>query len=414
MDNELNQKPNPAENIARTKISHIFEDYKTEKKEPSLEEEIKEVEEVNHKSKHQKFLDNLIHTQSDVAIIQTEWHNYYTHLPEEEKKQVWDEFYKSNQNLKKPTGIDSFELNMTRQKNAVVGHNRFDNQKNSKSVFAHLHNSISANGKLSLKHHIQSLLFGLGIGFLAIFIFMFGFFNEVLITPFIQPSQNVTAVPVILGSSNQIATSSPQVIIPKINVQIPVNYSVGTTNENTIENFLEDGVVHYPTTVDPGQLGNAAFFGHSSNNIFNPGKYKFAFVLLHDLVPGDTFYLTYNNTLYIYKVISTQIVNPNDVAVLGPVSGQSATATLITCDPPGTSLNRLVVVGAQISPSVSNDTQPTIVQNPILSTNHLPGNGPTLWDKFINSTIGKTIVTILGLVVVIYIFRKISKNRAKD
>ncbi len=404
---KMNNEIKPAENLIRQKISHIYDTGN----EPNLKTEIEEIKEIDQKSKHQKFLDNLVHHQKDIAVIQTEWHNYYIHLPENEKKEVWNEFYASNRNLKRPSGIDSFELNMTRQKNAIVGQNKFNNQEGNKTLLKHIHNKLSANGKLKLKHHLQSLLFGLGLGFIAIFIFMFGFFNEVIITPFIQPSSNVTAVPIILGSSNQIATSTDQVIIPKINVQIPVNYSVGTTNEGTIENFLQDGVVHYPTTVDPGQYGNAAFFGHSSNNIFNPGKYKFAFVLLHDLVPNDTFYLTYNNTLYIYKVISTKIVNPNDVSVLNPVPGQQATATLITCDPPGTSINRLVVVGQQISPSISSDTQPTTVQNPTAQTTHLPGNGPTLWDTFINSSIGKSIVAILGAVLIIYIFRKISKNK---
>jgi LPXTG-site transpeptidase (sortase) family protein len=129
----------------------------------------------------------------------------------------------------------------------------------------------------------------------------------------------------------------------------------------------------------PGQDGNAAFFGHSSNNIFNPGKYKFAFVLLHELVNGDTFYLTYSGQVYIYQVVSHQIVSPNDVAVLGSVSGQTATATLITCDPPGTSINRLVVVGKQISPDPNSNTAATahIIAQPA----ELASNGPSLWSR---------------------------------
>ncbi|MCL5112968.1 MAG: class E sortase [Patescibacteria group bacterium] len=403
----MNNEFKPAENLIRQKISHIYNN----QHEPNVQTEIKELQETTQKSKHQKFLNNLVHNQKDIVTIQTEWHNYYIHLSDNEKKQVWNEFYASNRNLKRPAGIDSFELNMTRQKNAIIGQNNFTNQSTKRSLTKNIHHKLSAGGKLTLKHHLESLLFGLGLAFLAIFIFMFGFFNEVLITPFIQPSSNQLAIPIIIGSSNQIASSTNEVIIPKINVQIPVNYSISTTNEGTIENFLEDGVVHYPTTVDPGQFGNAAFFGHSSNNIFNPGKYKFAFVLLHDLVPGDTFYLTYNRTLYVYKVISTKIVSPSDVSVLGPVLGQQATATLITCDPPGTSLNRLVVVGEQISPNISSNTQPSVIQNPITQTTHLPGNGPTLWDRFINSSIGKTILSILGIIIIIYIFRKISKNK---
>src|SRR5581483_9259231 len=192
----------------------------------------------------------------------------------------------------------------------------------------------------------------------------------------------------------------PEVIIPKINVEIPVNYGETSTDENTIENDLQSGVVHYPTTVFPGQNGNAAFFGHSSNNIFNQGKYKFAFVLLHTLVPGDTFYLTLNSKVYVYKVITKNIVDPSNVGVLGPVPGQSATATLITCDPPGTSLHRLIIVGQQISPNPSGNTtaQAPPTNNQVSRT--LPGNGPTLWTKFVSTIWGKIIVlaTILSLI----------------
>ena len=188
---------------------------------------------------------------------------------------------------------------------------------------------------------------------IVLIIFLFGFFNEVIIAPFIQPSRTAAATPLIVSSDSVAPTTTPEVIIPKINVEIPVNYSETSTNEADIENALENGVVHYPTTALPGQTGNAAFFGHSSNNIFNKGKYKFAFVLLHTLVPGDTFYLTYNGKVYVYKVISRTIVDPSNVGVLGPVPGQTATATLITCDPPGTSLHRLIVVGQQISPDPS-------------------------------------------------------------
>jgi sortase A len=139
--------------------------------------------------------------------------------------------------------------------------------------------------------------------------------------------------------------------------------------------------VHYPSTVLPGQNGNAAFFGHSSNNIFNPGKYKFAFVLLHELQPGDTFYLTYNHVAYVYKVFRRIIVSPDQVGVLDNVRGHRATATLITCDPPGTALNRLVIVGDQISPDPAHNRAG---QNSISSDSTvtaLPDNGPSLWDR---------------------------------
>lgn len=250
-----------------------------------------------------------------------------------------------------------------------------------KSIRETIQKNVSAQGKLTVRHHVQSLLFGLGVGMIALIILLFGFFNEVVIAPFIQPSRNVGATPIIVDPSSITASTAPEIIIPKIHLEIPVDYSQTSTNEAIIENALENGIVHYPSTVAPGQQGNSAFFGHSSNNIFNPGKYKFAFVLLHELVPGDTFYLTYGGKVYIYKVFSKQIVSPSDVSVLNNIAGHTATATLITCDPPGTSLNRLVVVGDQISPDPSTNTDGTnTVAAPVTSA-QLPGNGPTLFSR---------------------------------
>ena len=95
---------------------------------------------------------------------------------------------------------------------------------------------------------------------------------------------------------------------------------------------------------------------------------------------GDTFFLTYNGTVYGYKVIERKVVSPSQVDVLDSVPGETATATLITCDPPGTSLNRLVVIGRQVSPDPSGNAAAT---TPSLdgSSDQLPGNGPTLWTR---------------------------------
>src|SRR5690606_19356372 len=132
-----------------------------------------------------------------------------------------------------------------------------------------------------------------------------------------------------------------KVIIPKINVEIPVIYDETSVAEADFQEALERGVVHYATTSQPGENGNTVIFGHSSNNIFNSGKYKFAFVLLNRLEPGDTFMLHKDGVRYVYKVFDKKIVSPTDFSVLNPVEGKTATASLITCDPPGTTLNRL-------------------------------------------------------------------------
>lgn len=393
-----------AANLIRRKLERIYAD------EPDAEEEIEEVELIKPDSKHQKFMHELANSGKSLAEIQTAWHHYYVTLPDEEKHEVWREFYASNkavskyhkQTKKTPPREDAKEETRESGK-AIVGKPepkmlavhpapkkkpapKLKDARSAREVKQAVLHHVTAGGKLKAKHHVQSLLFGLGLGFLVLFIFLFGFFNEFFIAPFIQPSRNASATPLILNTNSVSPTATPEVIIPKINVEIPVDYTQTSTDESVIEDALESGIVHYPTTVMPGQNGNTAFFGHSSNNIFNKGKYKFAFVLLHTLVPGDTFYLTYNGKVYVYKVISKTVVPPTDVGVLGPVAGQTATATLITCDPPGTSLNRLVVVGQQVSPDPSGNTTSTSVPAQTSPTPAaLPGNGPTLWSRLWHS-----------------------------
>jgi sortase A len=167
-------------------------------------------------------------------------------------------------------------------------------------------------------------------------------------------------------------------------VQIPVVYGLDTINEEAIQNALESGVVHYADTALPGYDGNVVIVGHSSNNIFNKGKYKFAFVLLSRLEPGDTFYLQKGGKRYTYEVYQKKIVKPGDVSVLGPAD-RTATATLITCDPPGTSINRLVVTGEQISPNPSKNKAIQSRGKLAAQTKVIPSNSESLWSRLWNS-----------------------------
>lgn len=405
----IHKELNPAANLIRTKIENLYD------QEPAAKQELAEMQATAHLSKHQKYMKSLSTSGKSLAEIQTDWHTYYENLTDTEKHEVWQEFYEANRREKQPETEPEKPAEkvlepqpeapktQTDTTSAVVGNNLdyedmppkgyrkprvYENLADTRSIAdikKDLRRHTHTSGKLKVKHHFQSLLFGLGIGTLVVIITLFSFFNEYIIAPFIQPSREVSATPLIIGSNSIAPTSTPEVIIPKINVEIPlVGFNLQTTDENQVENDLEDGVVHYPTTVLPGQKGNTAFFGHSSNNIFNPGHYKFAFALLHDLVPGDTFYLTYNGTVYAYQVYDKQIVSPNDVAVLDNVPNKTATATLITCDPPGTSINRLVVWGEQVSPDPNVDSSGNNTSSTISSNTQLPNNGPSLWSRMIH------------------------------
>lgn len=355
-----------AAEVIRQKIGAL---YQAEQKEPDAVAEEKLVAHRKHLTTHQRFMRQLSESGKSLAQIQTEWHQYYQQLPDDQKHQVWQEFYVEHARAK----------NQAEQAAPATSQPKKGRPQNVSHLKKQLLGKVSqrSQAQLKAKHHFQSILFGVGVGSLVVLIMLFGFFNERLIAPFITPSKTVTNTPII--STDVDPNGPPKVVIPKINVEIPVIYTQSSIDESAIQNSLEDGVVHYATTASPGEKGNTVIFGHSSNNILNKGRYKFAFVLLNRLQVGDTFSLTKDGKRYTYQVYERKIVKPTDISVLG-ATDKTATATLITCDPPGTSINRLVIIGEQISPDPADNGTSTAIksdQTPAV----VPSDAPSLWSR---------------------------------
>lgn len=183
-------------------------------------------------------------------------------------------------------------------------------------------------------------------------------------------------------TTNTKVSQAPRVIIPKINVDAPTVYDVPSLEESVVQNKLRDGVVHYPIPGAnglPGESGNTVFLGHSSNDVFDDGDYKFVFVQLDRLVKGDTFYLHYKGTRYTYTVTEKKIINPTQVNEL-VISSDIPLATLVTCTPPGTALKRLVVIGEQISPDPTKAAPSTATPQSSIPQS-ISGNSPTLFER---------------------------------
>jgi sortase A len=378
INNDKNSSADAAADLIRKKVAAAY------LSEPDIVDEASDLNKTassSPKSKHQQFIYELTGSGKSLEDIQVEWHDYYAGLPDLEKHKVWQEFYSIHSEASHfSPNVPSLSPDDQRkiQTKAV-------SKANPPAALEDIRTSAAANLRsirgINPKEYLKSLLFGLGVGSIVLVIFLFSFFNERFIAPFIQPSRTVSGAPIIIGSGTTIS-NEPKIIIPKINVEIPVVYNLNTIDENTIQKGLEDGVVHYADTALPGQNGNIAIVGHSSNNIFNKGNYKFAFVLLSRLESGDTFYIQKDGKRYTYQIYKKTIVSPTDISVLGPAE-KSATATLITCDPPGSSANRLVVVGEQISPDPIANTPGTSQNTVATSAKIVPGNAPSLWSRII-------------------------------
>ena len=371
-----------AVDMIRDKINQLHD--QKEASEPNAKEELAEAKAAGpHRSKHQQFMYDLSISGKSLADIQQSWHDYYQKLPDKEKHEVWQEFYaEHSQGSQTQATAKVHPPQQTTHKPA----------EQHKNHAAHTQKSVSdikkqivrkAQSRAKPKNpHVQSILFGLAMGSIVVVITLFGFFNERLIAPFITPSRSVSSTAIISDVNGGTVGKESKIIIPKINVEIPVVYDEPSIEEDKVQKALERGVLHYATTPNPGEQGNAVIFGHSSNNILNSGRYKFAFVLLNRLENGDTFMLEKGGTRYVYKVYDKKVVSPKEVSVLNAGGDKTATATLITCDPPGTAINRLVVVGEQISPSPSQNVASSVKpQGSAEEPAVLPSNSPSLWSR---------------------------------
>lgn len=396
-ENQGGTDQDPAIEFVRQKIAAIYDH------EPNAREEAKEVmAEQKPLSEHQAYMKQLTNSGLSLADIQTKWHQYYTELPDAKKHEVWQEFYaEHDKNKHQASKTQEHVQSINKPEISIPQVSEFQPEISSQTIKRHKNRhkrgaqtvtqikkqllgkaEINAKRKLTRSQNFQSLLFGVGLGAVVLIVMLFGFFNERFIAPFITPSRQVSATPIIVNGSTTADDSASKIIIPKINVEIPVIYDEVSVDEAKVQHALERGVVHYGNTPNPGEKGNAVVFGHSSNNILNSGKYKFAFVLLNRLTEGDTFYLTKDGKRFAYKVYSRKIVKPDEVGVLGGTD-KSATVTLITCDPPGTSLNRLVVIGEQISPDPVNNKAGTVNTSPN-QPSIIPSNAPSLWERITN------------------------------
>ncbi len=136
-------------------------------------------------------------------------------------------------------------------------------------------------------------------------------------------------------------------VIEKINVNVPVVKNVPVVDEKLYLEALKDGVAQASGTSYPDEKGNVYIFAHSSVSFFNLGKYATAFNLLRKLEKGDKIHIFYKFKDYTYEVINKEIVKGWDTStltrkVIEPI------LTLQTCDPPGTTLNRLIVTSKLI------------------------------------------------------------------
>lgn len=136
------------------------------------------------------------------------------------------------------------------------------------------------------------------------------------------------------------------IVIPKIDVNSPVVPNVDSFNYADYINALRSGVAHAKGTAFPGSTkaanNNVFLFAHSAVNPIQARMYNSVFYLLRKLAVGDRVILYYKGKRYDYIVFDKKVVEATDTRYITQPS-KDPIVTLQTCDPPGSSLRRLIV-----------------------------------------------------------------------
>jgi len=133
------------------------------------------------------------------------------------------------------------------------------------------------------------------------------------------------------------------IVIEKLGVSAPIVRDVSVTDEDAYFAALHNGVAHASVSPYPSESpGNVYLFAHSAVNFWELGQYAKVFNLARKLEVGDSIHVFYENKDYVYEVVNKEVYKGWDTYPLTR-SVIEPTLTLQTCDPPGTTLNRLVI-----------------------------------------------------------------------
>jgi len=138
------------------------------------------------------------------------------------------------------------------------------------------------------------------------------------------------------GAAPRDGGEGPGEAAPAYWISIPrleISYRVGEGVDNPV---LDAGPGHYPQTVLPGEVGNAAMAGHRTIR----GRPAY-FYRLNELEPGDRIHIRYDDRSLTFVVERVFVTDPYDLSVLAPTDYPALTLT--TCDPPGSDEMRLIV-----------------------------------------------------------------------
>lgn len=236
------------------------------------------------------------------------------------------------------------------------------------------------------KRHLIPILAGAAVVLLILFLQ----YNRLIFAPlmaYVSPGNApASEIEAIDPTITQAVSPDPRLIIPKLNVDVPVHFGISL---DEVMSAMNNGVAHYRiagASAYPGEIGNMVITGHSAGDVYSSNQYKYIFSGLERLEDGDLIYVNYNSVRYTYRVIKKEVVEPSNVAAL-VVDTNKPLLTLVTCTPLGTSRYRLLVTAEQISPNTEN-AEEAEQYTPVGSEQNLPSNEPSFFEGIWNFLTG--------------------------
>lgn len=136
-------------------------------------------------------------------------------------------------------------------------------------------------------------------------------------------------------------------VIPKIDAASNIVANVDPWDSDDYENVLKTSVAHAKGTYFPGQGSNIYLFSHSTDSSINVARYNAVFYLLRKLEAGDQVIIFFSDRKYVYEVEQKLIVSPTEIEWITQRKDEEI-LILQTCDPPGTTWNRLILVAKPV------------------------------------------------------------------
>jgi len=142
----------------------------------------------------------------------------------------------------------------------------------------------------------------------------------------------------------QIHNSLPKegsIEIPKIGITAPIIFAE-KNDLKSLKEYLDRGVLLYPGSALPGDIGTAIILGHSASPSWPKVKYDWVFGKLNELEPDDKIFIFIENKKIIYEV-NNKIFLEKGAEIPSDEKNPGSTLYLVSCWPPGRDVKRIVV-----------------------------------------------------------------------